>query len=544
MDGGAGRLGIARNLVVAAFLVSLLSGLLLPVYTDDMGWRFQERAAIDGVDRVYTDSCGPVSKAVPPLFMMPARHYSAFFNGLFPDPFWIRVSGVAYALALAGLVLVLLRRLLPDGERRRQATTVVFALLGLGVLPLLMVWSRPEQPLLLCLTGALILALPPRGKEPPFAGALRPAGIALLAAIALSYHMKAVVMAPAFLACIAVAARGREHLMARALAGAATLVLIASGAHYWFTRMQCPGNPGLARQYAGQNVLATLRSGEPLGEVVPTLLRNLSLPEYFALAAPRPVMMSEWLPSGLVSDGASKLWIVALTLGWMAAIVLAARAALPRLLHGLSARRVERPGLLGAVLLGIALAWGLSQVQRNTYEAIFVLPILALAVALLLGGADDEEARRPPLPRLAPVLAILALCSQVAVLAIYGPSMVESARRPGVSANQPMSLSVAGYPGVRRTVLAAARQCGIRPGRHLNGLMIDETTYLAFADSYRPNHWLGVTGAWKGSVSDPVAFLRSRRSSGIVMACRNLTPGLRAIAREREGICCVAPSDW
>ena len=90
---------ILRKALFALLGAAILCGMFLPVYTDEVGWRFQERAGIDGVDKMFAETCGANTLARPPFFMMPVRAYSAFFNTAFADPFFVRVSGVLYALA-------------------------------------------------------------------------------------------------------------------------------------------------------------------------------------------------------------------------------------------------------------------------------------------------------------------------------------------------------------------------------------------------------------------------------------------------------------
>ena len=82
---------LIERLVFASFVLSLLFGLLLPIYTDEVGWRMQLRAGMDGgIDRMISDICGPNTNAAPPLFMMPFRHVSAWLNLAFPDPLYVR----------------------------------------------------------------------------------------------------------------------------------------------------------------------------------------------------------------------------------------------------------------------------------------------------------------------------------------------------------------------------------------------------------------------------------------------------------------------
>lgn len=49
---------------------------------------------------------------------------------------------------------------------------------------------------------------------------------------------------------------------------------------------------------------------------------------------------------------------------------------------------------------------------------------------------------------------------------------------------------------------------------------------------------------WRGSLRDPIAYLRQQRSSGIIVDCRRLSPGMRAHARGNGGFCCLGPPNW
>ena len=98
-------LGALRGAVVAVLVLAILAGLFLPIYTDEIGWRFQERAGFDGVDKMFSELCGPNTLARPAFFMWPARLYSALFNSLFPAPIWVRLSGILYALAFGALAV-------------------------------------------------------------------------------------------------------------------------------------------------------------------------------------------------------------------------------------------------------------------------------------------------------------------------------------------------------------------------------------------------------------------------------------------------------
>ena len=103
---------LLERLVFASFLLSLLLGVLLPIYTDEVAWRMQLRAGIDGgIDRMISDICGPNTNAAPPLFMMPFRYASAWLNLTFPDPLYVRTVGVGCAIVWAFLMRALIGQL-------------------------------------------------------------------------------------------------------------------------------------------------------------------------------------------------------------------------------------------------------------------------------------------------------------------------------------------------------------------------------------------------------------------------------------------------
>jgi hypothetical protein len=150
---------------LAGFAAMLVLGAALPLYTDEIGWRFQERAGFaPGLDTSLSDICGPNSLARPPLFMMPVRLFSAAANSWLDAPVFVRFEGVACALLWLALLwrLVSLASATAGGvprQRHLPVRALILAPLGMGILPLLLVMSRPEQPLILGTLAAIMLAL-------------------------------------------------------------------------------------------------------------------------------------------------------------------------------------------------------------------------------------------------------------------------------------------------------------------------------------------------------------------------------------------------
>ena len=532
-----------ERLILLMLVAALVAGMLLPVYTDEVGWRLQLRAAFDGVDKMYADHCGPAALPVPPFFMWPVRWWSAFWNGHFPDPFWLRLSGVGYALGIVGLLWLLGRRARADlplpepGARDRAGTLLLaapFALLALGQLPLLLVWSRPEQPLLLCVLGALLLGWPGGGRA-----RLRIAAIVALATIALSYHMKGVVLAPLFLLLIGhIAWRRRDWI-----GGAAGLLPLAAmaglAAAYWVGRSRCPGDPVVARMYERLSDVSELTGSRGIDGIVAALNNNLGLGAYFASAAPVRITMSAWLEQDRIAPGLENFaGLLAVMLGGLFLVGVALA-----LLQG--ARAGGRGAIADprwtAALLIVALLFGWAAIQpgKNIYEAPFVFAMLA-AAWLLAFSVSGMSARVAAMARGIGWQLVLLVAAGLALIgATYGGSLVAAARDSGYLARQPYSVAVFGYGDEVPRIRAAAARCGIGPAGTNHALLIDDVTYFAFMQDRLPQHWLGVTGQWRDRAKDPIAYLAGRKSDGAILGCRYLTPEMRAQAIPTGEYCCM-----
>jgi len=152
-----------------------------------------------------------------------------------------------------------------------------------------------------------------------------------------------------------------------------------------------------------------------------------------------------------------------------------------------------------------------------------------------------RAARVDPVPARWPAwAAVIMVISQAIVLYLVFPPLLAAAGVPGYLDRQPYSVSIAGYGQVRRDIDRAMRMSGIPVTRPLHRLLIDDVTYLALQKDTLPLHRLGVVGAWSDGIDDPVGYLRSRDSDGVVMGCRFLPPDMRAAASRSGQICAIS----
>ncbi|MEO6718159.1 MAG: hypothetical protein ABIM50_13045 [Novosphingobium sp.] len=535
--------GLLERVVFASFLLSLLFGVLLPIYTDEVAWRMQLRAGLDGgIDRMISDICGPNTNAAPPLFMMPFRFVSAWLNLNFPNPLYVRTVGVGCAIVWAFLMRALIGRIAADNRQRNLLRALAFGLLGMGVLPLMLVMSRPDQIVLLAMTGAVFAAViaAQRGVTGALANWTWPLAIAALGVAAISYHLKGVLIAPLILVCIFLCGSGRRSLAPRILAMLLFAGLAAQGAHYWVERFRCPDDPVLAERLAKQNIASALVTEGDWRHVGMTALIGANPNNYIMLAEARKFPMSDWLPRGQIDNRTSIVRFIAMGLAWNLTTVLAMICLVLALRQRWRERRIDLATAVPVALAGLAVVWGISQRARNDYEIMIALPMLALFCVFSLSAVPWRPLRTRQLGVGVAIIALCSLVGQVDIARRYYPLLRAAADQTGYVFRQPFSVSAYGFGTVRQTILDTAKLCGIGARGRAQRPMVDDITYFAMIDSWRPFHRFGVLETWNGSIKDPVAYLHSRGSEGMIVDCRALSPALQTKAIRNGDYCCVS----
>jgi hypothetical protein len=205
-------------------------------------------------------------------------------------------------------------------------------------------------------------------------------------------------------------------------------------------------------------------------------------------------------------------------------------------------RRIDLATAAPVILAGLVMVWGISQQVKNDYEIMIVLPMLALLCIYALSSVRWGPRLGQWFGMAAMLAAVLSVAGQIDIAMRYLPPLARAAAQPGYVEGQRASVSAYGYGALRPRILATARLCGIgRHGRAIHPL-VDDVTYFALEDSWQPFHRLAVLANWKGSIRDPLAYLKSRGSEGLIMDCHYLSPELRRQARQNGEFCCIGTS--
>jgi hypothetical protein len=185
--------------------------------------------------------------------------------------------------------------------------------------------------------------------------------------------------------------------------------------------------------------------------------------------------------------------------------------------------------------------WGASQINRNFYETAHYLPMAAVFCALCLTLPRPEPRETEPLLVTTACLSLLVMLpSAIMVVSMSLGPLIEANRYRGYIPRQEISVPVFGYDKIRQDVSAAMKQAGMDPARRYHRLLIDDVTYLALQNNTFPLHRLGVLSVWNGEIKDPVRYLISRNSDGVVMGCKFLPKRMRDVAASSNGVCAIS----
>ena len=314
---------------------------------------------------------------------------------------------------------------------------------------------------------------------------------------------------------------------------------------YWFNRLSCPNDAILAYQHSHQTVGFLLGQSANWMDALAKVASNFNLQRYLGLVSPTVEPMAHWLLYHQVTEFQESAFKQALDLLW--GLVLVASGASIALVawQARKIRHLPPQVVLAVILFATAVVWCFSQLRRNAYEASFVLPMVMLAFVLALSAPHGSRLLARATVWLTCILVPAMLVSEGLIAVLYGPDLSASAHQHAILEKHYMSVPVFGYQTTRADILGAARQCGLSPARHASNLMVDDTTYFAFMESPRPQHQLSILDPLaRGTITDPIAYLRSRGSAGAILSCHWLPPELARRAHRQGAFCCLAPPGW
>ena len=511
---------------VLSFLSTLWMVFYFPVYGDELFWKLMiARLETDHGKLVYLFAqCSEGQWIDAPLTWYPAM---AIHSWLYEDashPWRLRVHGWFFFLVLLALWTCLLKR--RTGLGVTDTFLAVSAFLSVGMLPFLMVYARPEQPLLLLITLSLLVTLyqAPANRLSWPISLLVTLSFALVAMLLAATHPKGMFLFPALLVLAWRQLKSWPLLV--------LLVLILGWTAYdtsqvWRLRTTCPEFPGLMSVLRGLTLQPGVLLSNPLLFIQQGWSNVLDFGAYVRSLHFQDQYIADWLPAvkgGVMSTQARS---VANTLLWIPLLVAVLVTASNWFFDRRPRGRIDLL-LWFTILLSLASIVVL-QTQKNFYEVSIVWP-LVLLIAIFSFGRPVSESNRGGARIIITVLMAVALLSGILREDRFG-EFVPGWRQARL---QQVELVDHQNQGLRDF---ARKECGIEG--NAQRLVLDKDTYQAFWNHEQPI-FLDYAAGWWAAESNVRETFRKRRVHGLVALCTNIPEADRSRAIEFGSYCCMS----
>lgn len=542
-------LSVLSWLVVLSLLALLGVGLFVPLYSDEVATKFvQARYLAEGGQMITLfPQCGAGLARPTPLSWHPAALLFDLMYGHL-TPLGLRIAGAALALAWLGVLAAWLSQAVSGA--RLLAWAAAAATLGLGVLPLTLVLTRPEQWLLLLLAGFLLLpAIAARWLRagPRWAGPAMCGAFLLMASVFGYSHPKALFFVPVMLAS-AWYTFGRAH---RSMLGLAVAFVMFSGYQgYQFASgaTRCEAAPQLQRTLRAQATELSLAVRAP-GEFLREMLTNVvnaprRISEHARFEA---VYQSGWLPAADAAPSGALVQRLNVAITVVLYAVCGLALLLPPLALGLAGAAVARgPPAWLLVALWAGQVGHLALLREwNFYTGVLVVGVAVMLVA----GCASRLRELPGVPVLArgllAVLMLLSLASTAQLAYSVAPRLLALAQATDeYLPRQPYSVNAFAFPAVRERLRALAGRCGIEADG-ARRLVVDDFSYFAFTGLSQPVHLAYLyPGNWGSDVAGRSrGLLRDLGTRAIIGQCSLLSWEFRSEAVRDGNLCCVKLAD-
>jgi hypothetical protein len=541
---------IAVTAIMILALVSFGMAALLPVYTDEIVWKvMQGRLGYDGFEvrsGTMVPSCGPDAFTVPPL-LLPFRLLETLMYQWISEPLMIRLVGIGFFIAWLVGTWLLLQRFVPPLADRWTIAGALVAFVTLGVMPFLMVISRPEQLLLIGITALLTICMGERPRPPRSLSREAISAIVLVfgSAMLLAAHQRAIFALP----LMALAAL--KLLYRRAV----TVVAILAMAYFAVTayvdstiRWACPGDPSASSLFEMASIGFAAGSGHLLHYLAQLMKMLLEHPAHFFFLSQIgflsyhtsyiiPGYPWHWVGLSLTMAVAAFVGVMS-TCGFCAFLVI--------LIGTVRQHRVSVEACALASVWALLFASLFARLWRSDYEETLVEPLLGLVSILSIWVARDEIGRwlgavfsRRVTHSAFSILLLLSIVSQVALIAGYSGYAVGSWVTPGYAKGQKWSVANFGYGQLRSQITETAAACVINPD-HAHHLVVDELTFFALRQAHQPFLMTYLDeNLWGWGISDVRALLTREQSAGMVVGCQWVPSTLRSEATVNGPFCCI-----
>ncbi|WP_033046181.1 MULTISPECIES: hypothetical protein [Pseudomonas] len=526
------------------FFAVLLSGIFLPIYSDEVVTKFRiARLFLEEGNAVtlYPQCTATAGRAVVWIFYPAAMSLSAVYGHL--GPLGLRVSGIVLALIWFGLLAYWCLRQAHDSGAGLQRFAGLVAVASLGVLPFLWVMSRPEHLLILAILVLCLSALFLKEGKSPRAQAAIGVGLAFLLSLFFYAHPKSLFYMPFALAAVW-SATATYHKVVRYGLLLFVLALCVQVFLYFSALGACQDAPQIQQLLATNTLLPGMLFSAPF-EFISAAYNNLiSFPERMLPHLNfNATYQSGWLPPMTDSFGALPYLNLTIEYALYAFIVATHILSILVFLLQVLRRRITVPVVLALLLTGANVINAFFYNIQNFYAGVQFVPVSIIIAALLMHTRRAAKLNNASVLAAYSLLLILATASLVTLSVFVTPGLVGNAAFTQSSLpGQPLSIPVFGVQPHLESITKLGTSCNI-PTQSAENVVVDHMTYFAYLRDKQPIHVLYVSEiGYGGDLSNGklLPFLKGLNSPGLITRCEWVPyPFREAQEKDDKGYCCV-----
>ncbi|KJZ49552.1 hypothetical protein [Pseudomonas fluorescens] len=531
-------------IVLALFFAVLLSGVFLPVYSDEVMTKFRvARLFLEDGNAVtlYPQCTTTAGRTVSWVFYPAGILLSAIYAHL--GPFGLRVSGISLSLIWFALLAYWCLAQARDVGGALQRFAGLVAVASLGVLPYLWALSRPEQLLMLPILVLCLLALFFKEQKPARAQVAMTVGLALLLTLFFYAHPKSMFYAPFALAAVWFAT-ATYHKAIRYGLWLFVVVLCIQNFHYFSALAGCQDAPNIQKMLAFNTLLPGMLFSAP-AEFVSAAYNNLiSFPDRLLIHLTfNETFQSGWLPPMVGSFEALPYLNLAIYYSLYTFIIGIHIVSIAVFLLQLVRRQVSASVVLALLLVGADLINAFFYNIQNFYAANQFMPVSIIIAALLMHSRRAVKRSNTPTLLAYSLLMLLSMASMVTLLTLVTPGITRNSSFAQSSLpGQPLSIPVLGSQLHLDSISKLGVSCGI-PAESAENVVVDHMTYFAFLRDKKPIHVLYVSETgYGGDLSNGrlLPFLKGLNSPGLITRCEWVPYDFRQVQEKDDmGYCCV-----
>lgn len=520
-----------------AFAVTMWMAFYTPIYEDEMAWKiFSNRLFVDQGKLIYLFAqCNRGYLLDMPLTWFPMQWLDSVIYGNASNPALMRILGWIWFIVLVVCWASMLR--MTSKLSTPSCILFVTAFFSFGVTPFAMVLNRPEQPLLIWLTVALLLTFwHDRHPLKTYVGKTIVTGFfALLICLIGATHPKGLFLFPliAFVwwRCV------KWWPASFPLFGVMIWTALETK-QIWFLRTGCEEYPGLSTML--QNL--TLRPNqiwlEPAEFMRDALTNLLNATQYISQMQFDTQYISDWLPpAGELFKRLPNVWVSQILI-WLPIVVVfilmiinVAESTRQSLYARSQSKVTSKRRLPARWAIALLLSFSLLvimgfQTAKNFYESSFIWPLILL-IAIFSFQHAQQALGQKFVRWVLPILLIAAIISGYFRFELFFQPALQwqSERHHDWQAEQKSLQSF------------AKNQCDITPDT--KNLVLGFSNYGAFWQHQLPI-LLTYSAGWWGIEANFAQTMSKRQAGGLVAECKDLPKETQAFAKQQGHYCCVS----